>query len=264
MKSASLSRSFSLVLCIALLATLIVTALAWRFSVDQQIEALREDRFRFSLGNVRAALESALQLGFLETDLPGAQSLIEQVLARQADILSIEVFDTQGRILYTTDRAGLGAVVPPAVREVCLDRKAGFRAVDDEDARRQCVVLVNSYEQAVGAVMIRYRRLEGLEVEAWSGGWQAFLIEWALFGGLGALLGWLAVRPIERRLDCIRAQVEGRIPTGINDADPAINRELAVLQGPDACQGLAALDAIDRELDQIEGEADRIDQLEEH
>jgi len=257
--TASIARPFTWALLAVLAVAAIASVAAWRFAVDERFDSLRESRFRFGLVTVRAALESGLRLGFAPPDLPGAQALIEQTQARQPDILSIEVFDTQGRILFSTDLGGFGATVPAVWRDGCLQRTDAPLRADDEDGRVQCVALVNAYEQATGGVLLRYRPWASERAgRGWSVAWLQPMLALAAIAAIGAALGWLLARPHERRLRSVVAALGGASAgtTGASGADPSI-------AGP-VPAGLAALERMESELGRLDAEADAIDRMEAH
>lgn len=256
LRTTSLARSFAWVLVAVLAAAAIASVAAWRIALDERFDSLRESRFRFGLATVRAALESGLRLGFAPDDLPGAQALIDQTQARQPDILSIEVFDPRGRILFSTDLGGFGATVPAAWRDGCLQRVDAPMSADDEDGRVQCVAIVNAYEQVAGGVMLRYRPWADERAGRSRGDAQLrMLLALAALAAVGAALGWLLARPHERRLRSVVAAVGGGAPA------PA-GTDLSIA-GP-VPAGLAALERMETELDRLDAEADEIDRMEAH
>ena len=251
MSPPSITRRFSVLLLGTLVALAIGCWSIWQISFTSQLHALGESRFQFSLNTVRAALESGLRLGFNPADLPGAQLQIDQARAREQGILSIDIFDPQGRIVFTTDHSGVGVSVPEAWRTPCLARTSGaiWFSTDDND-NLQCAVLLNAYEQVSAAVLLRYR----LPARMGVGGalpehWGALLGSLALFLLLGSAAGWLIVRPVERHLD---AQVRS-----LAGAELARDDDLV---GPVA-SALQHLGQIQDDLHAIEAEADRIDHL---
>jgi hypothetical protein len=257
--TASLARTFTWMLAAVLAVAAIASAAAWRVAVDERFDELRESRFRFGLATVRAALESGLMLGFAPDDLPGAQALIEQTQARQPDILSIEIFDPRGRILFSTDLGGFGAAVPAALRDSCLQPGDAPRRADDEDGRVQCVALVNAYEQVAAGALLRYRpwaseRAASDRGDSWLA---AMLAGLAALAALGAALGWILARPHEQRLRSVVAALRGGAA-----ASGAAGAELAIA-GP-VPAGLAALERMESELERLDAETDAIDRMEAH
>jgi hypothetical protein len=260
LRTTSVARPFAWALVAVLAMATLASVAAWRFAVDEGFDSLRESRFRFGLGAVRATLESGLRLGFAPEDLPGAQVLIEQTQARQPDILAIEVFDKQGNILFSTDLGGFGATVPTVWRDRCLERTDAPVLADDEDGRVQCTALVNAFEQVTGGVMLRYRPRGG-DPAGRTGRkvWLPLILALAALAAVGATIGWLMARPHERRLRKVVAALAGAAGGGASDRAGTDGS----LAGP-VPAGLDALERMERELDRLDAEADAIDRLEAH
>lgn len=243
----------------AMLGLLLALALAssggfWLSALSRDSAAMRESRFQFSLNSVRAALEGGLQLGLLLPGLPGGQTLIDRRRAEDRDILSIDVFDDAGRILFSTDSGGVAALVPDAWRSPCLAaRQTPWQGKDDIGAL-QCMALVNAFDKTVGGVVMRYRAATRTDLlSALLQRWHAGAALWlTLFAG-GSALGWLAYRRVERRLDAARLALAGAGATVAGSAGTIVDAPgLAVRQ---------ALDAREAELDAANREADRLDDL---
>ncbi len=248
----SLNRHFTSILCLALLAALAAAGAGWLRYLEERGAQLRESRFQFSLNSVKSTLESGLQLGLALPDLPNAQAPIEDVRVQEPGILSIDVFDTQGRILFTTDRNGIGAHLPAAWRAPCLAPGAGWRARDD-DGYLRCIALQNGYEQVAGGVLLRYTLASRAGTfGALSERWPAALLLTAVLAALGAGAGWLSLRPLERRLNGLAGDIAAQRPV----AD-------GWLAGP-LPAALAALQRREEQLRTAEREADRIDDLDLH
>lgn len=252
----TLNRYFVLMLSLALLLTLAAAVFGWVATLEQRGAMLRESRFQYSLNSVRSSLESGLQLGLLLPDLPAAQELIEQNRMQERVILSIDVFDPEGRIVFTTDNGGVGAAIPRAWLGPCLSRarnrdgdNPNWSSQDDE-GRLLCGPLVNGYEQVAGGVVLRYRLSDRASTLGLLGNyWPAALALLLGVGVLGSLAGWLILRRTERRLTHQTEAIAGLHPAR-NDT----------LTGPLAT-ALAALDKLEQEQAAADREADRLDNL---
>ncbi|MEO7032084.1 MAG: hypothetical protein ABI351_12705 [Herbaspirillum sp.] len=251
-RTPSLNRHFALVLCLVLLTALIAATAGWALFLENRGAVLRESRFQFSLSTIRNNLESGLQLGLELPDLPQAQSQIEQTRIHERDIISIDIFDALGHILFTTDDSGVGANLPHAWRAPCLAAINSWQT-HDEDGSVQCVALRNSYEQVVGGVLLRYsqsNRTNTLTVLGQRWPFELALLLSLSILGIGA--GWLLLRPLELHV----TQLTDAIATGHSiPTETLINSLSAALQ---------ALTERERELDSIEREADRLDNLDVH
>ncbi len=254
-RAPSLNRYFAAILCVALLATAAAATISWLHFAEQRSALLRESRFQFSLNSVIGNLESGLRLGLPLADLPGAQGQIEHVRVRDPGILSIDVFDGDGRILFTTDHGGVGAHLPAARSTPCL-ANGGWRG-RDEDGSMQCGVLQNSYEQVIGGVLLRYQPVTragtiNLLNRHWSVP-RMMTVILVLLASLAALAigaAWLRLRPLEQRLEALAAGVE--------------TDRLAPAPGTLAGPLPAALVALERRAETLRAagrETDRIDDL---
>jgi hypothetical protein len=228
----------------------------WQSGIRDQVEDLRSERFRFSLLHVKSVLEAGLRLGNTTADLPGAEGLIQAVRDRQPDILSIDIYDAQGDVLFSTDPGGLGLKLPAAWSQACLRTDGGNPWTDqDADGGVQCVGLVNAFGQAAGGVLLRHR---------WSAGAAQGLTlptDWPLLAAAVAALvlvtgvaGAALVRPLEAQARQLRSLVES---DGATQAAPDVTNEW----GP-ASAALQALATQDRWLSDTDAEADQLDRQE--
>jgi len=245
----TLGWHFSLLLAASLILMLALCLTVWHDALEAQRAQLRESRFHFSLGSMKGTLESALQLGLATADIPGAQALIEQTHARGPDVLSVDIFDTQGRILFTTDRAGVGAQVPSAWLGPCLASPEQFWRTRTDDSHLQCAALLNGFEKVTGGVALRYKLPERAgTLDALAAHWIEALLLLMVLGGAGSLAGWWLLRPTEQAL---ARQGQASAPAAQDDA----------WVGPLAA-ALAALGQREADLEAVAREADAIDALE--
>lgn len=227
----------------------------WQSGIRDQVESLRGERFRFSLLHVKSALEAGLRLGNTVTDLGGTEALIGQVRDHQPDILSIDVYDAQGDVVFSTDPSGLGLKLPPAWAQACLrpDDKTPWSG-QDADGGVQCVGLVNAFGQAAGGVLLRHRwSLRTAEGLALPNDWPALA---AAVAALVVAAAWAAaalVQPLERLAARLRGQLEHK--------DPLTPAEAQAGFGP-APAALQALSEQEQWLAQTDAEADRLDRQE--
>lgn len=229
----------------------------WQDGISDRVEALRSERFRFSLMDMKATLEAGLRLGNTTADLAGTRALLAQVRDRQPDILSIDVYDAQGDVLFSTDPSGRGLKLPPAWRPPCLNPEpTGWTGID-ADGGVQCVGLVNAFGQPAGGVLLRHRHAArtsaGLSLPP---DWPQLA---ALAMALIAVTAWAAARaagPLHRQAQALRTQLDNlaHTPALAQAADSADADTL----GPSVA-ALAALQAHDRWLQETDAEADRLD-----
>jgi len=239
-------RPFLLTALLAFITTLLGTGWVWRNHAEAQIEKLREDRYQFSLGTLKAVAESGLELGAELDSLPGIQQLIADIRSRQRDIISIDVFDNRGRITTSSDRASLGSTLPNQWRDPCLNAGGVILRAQDDEALVQCTVLTNSFGQVAGGVALHYSPISAPIVRSGSqlpavkndmlsklGSALPDSVAFALLAALGlftaiaAYLGWYAARPVKRQLEQARRSLDqGDIQVSlplIGPVAPALN-----------------------------------------
>ncbi|UWE14286.1 hypothetical protein [Herbaspirillum huttiense] len=247
----TLNRFFVMLLALVLLVGSVAGVLAWREALEQRSAVLREARFQFNLNTIKRQLESGLQVGLQLPEQTGMQHLIEQVRAYEVVIRSIDVFDAQGHIVFSTDGGGVGANIPVSWRQSCLSATAANWGAEDEEGRLLCGSVITGFDQVAGGVALRYGLADRSSLL------NQVTRYWPMLLGLGAtllcgggLLAWLLLRPLERDLQAQTAALAGD-GTAHNDAlcGPLAD---AIVQGHALQQALA----------QVDREADRLDNLE--
>jgi len=247
----TLNRYLAIALLLTLTLTLTAAVFAWLSALEQRGTILRESRFEFSLNNVKSSLELGLELGLPLHDLPGAQELIERNRMQEPVILSIDIFDANGHIVFTTETAGVGANLPQAWMAPCLSRERSNWSSQDDAGNVLCGSVMNGYDQVAGGVVLRYRLPNrasafGVLGRYWAPALSALLV----LAGLGSLAGWLVLRHTERLLD--------RQTEAITGHGAAL--DIDTLAGPLAA-GLTTLERLEHELAATDRETDRLDNL---
>jgi hypothetical protein len=169
--------------------------------------------------------------------------LIQRVRSNDRDILSIEIFDIKGDILASTDKRGLAAAIPSHLLKTCLGSEGHL---DGDGA--QCCALRDNQNRIRGGVLLRYHNSDTADPNHLADAdWKPPLIALTLALLVGTLAGLRVIRPLETRLQTAQAALEGN---AMAQSD--------ILLGPlfEAIQKMAA---IDRDLDHIAKEAERID-----
>ena len=256
-------RHMSLMAGFMVALTLVVAGVAfgslwiWQNSIREQVEALRSERFRFSLMEVRAGLEAGLRLGNTTVDLTGTEDIIAQVRNRQPDILSIDVFDAQTDVLFSTDQGAKGRKLPPAWAVPCQRPDAASWRGRDLDGGVQCVSLVNAFGEPAGGILLRHRLSErtvaGLSLPA---NWPA-LAAWVaalMFAATWAAV-WM-VDPLQKRARALREALHSGQTTL-----PSSVAETCETFGP-AAAAVGAMQAHEVWLQETDAEADRLDRQE--
>ncbi len=247
----TLNRFFVMLLALVLLLGGFTGVLAWREAIEVRSAVLREGRFQFNLNTIKRHLESGLQVGLQLPEQTGMQQLIEQMRAYELVIRSIDVFDAQGHIVFSTDGSGLGANIPATWRQPCLAATAGNWSSQDEEGRLLCGAVITGFDQVAGGVALRYRLPDRTSLlSQLARYWPPLVGLVAALLILAGLLAWLLLRPLEQQLQRQAAALSGD-DRARNDA----------LSGPLA-QALEQAQDLRQQLATIDREADRLDNLE--
>ncbi len=124
--------------------------------LERTLSTLEESRLRFILNDLRANLETGLDLGLPLQSLGNAQAALEREAGRDPDVVSISVVDARGAVLFHTGRSV--AEVAAAWRQ-SEDGKA-LPAWQAQDSQSYVVgaTLTNNLGAHVGSVALRYSK----------------------------------------------------------------------------------------------------------
>ena len=136
-----------------------MTALLNHFKFVSTIEDILESRMLVFGVNIESSIQNALALGLPLTGNAGLAALIEREKAADPLIRDIDVFDSDGRIVYSTDAK---RVDTPAPSEwLTLTREAEQRShwrVSGHGNQGVGIGLQNSFGVTIGQLLIRYSR----------------------------------------------------------------------------------------------------------
>jgi hypothetical protein len=132
-------------------------------------------------------VENSLALGVRLAGVPGAQALLERARAAEPLIGGLSIADSDGVVLFDTDRQNLGASLPRGI----FDPRPEGQAWRFRDGARQGIgaPIINGFGQVEGAVLLRYGReaVDERLTSALLGMVQAGLLALALAVPLGLL-----------------------------------------------------------------------------
>ena len=116
------------------------------------------DKMVLVLGSVRDSMETSLALGLPLNALPGINRAVQATLERDPQILSVEFFDADGNILYSSDETLLGDLVS---EEWALEWDVGegqHWTRDERDAKVVGLRVRDALGIEVGSLALRYSR----------------------------------------------------------------------------------------------------------
>jgi hypothetical protein len=126
------------------------------FKYQATASRIIEQRLTFSGKSIENSIQSSLSLGLQFADLTTLPALLERERANDDLILGIDIFDTDGQPLYSTD--GLRGTRPAPPAWVTAARKAGQRdwVVHDGEESAVGVTLQNNFGLTIGHLALRY------------------------------------------------------------------------------------------------------------
>ncbi|MBB4264746.1 hypothetical protein [Roseospira visakhapatnamensis] len=170
----SLTARIALTIIVVFLFAMGLTALLNLHKFDQLLTQVLRDRLAFTVEDLRSNLETRLNLGLPLDTMRHVQDTLEQRRLDDPNILSIEVFDPDGLVLFGTDRSFIGDLISPrwldAFRSQATeangtpgggDGAAGGRRtflVHDHDALVVGTPIVSNLGDNAGGIAIRYAR----------------------------------------------------------------------------------------------------------
>ncbi|NGM21253.1 hypothetical protein G3576_14610 [Roseomonas stagni] len=164
-----------------------------RMLLEQQAKVLE-----ILAGELGGTVENSLALGVRLAGVPGAQALLERARAAEPLIGGLAIADSDGVVLFDTDRQNLGTTVARAL----FDPRAAADAWRFRDGDRYGIgaPIVNGFGQLEGAVLLRYGReaVDERLTSALLGMVQAGLLALALAVPLGILGIHLVTRQARR------------------------------------------------------------------
>jgi hypothetical protein len=154
----SLTGRITLTLLAILLAAVGLTALLSYNKFERALAEVTEARYRFVLGDVEGTVDASLNLQVGLAELRNLQDLLEREKAADEQIQFIEIFATDGMVLFSTDRSTIGDVLPETWIEAALSAPDRSWGRVEEDGFVLGRTLVSSVGAPLGGVVLSYGR----------------------------------------------------------------------------------------------------------
>lgn len=150
----------TLALALVLGVGLVVTTVLSVYRFESTLSSFLASRYEFQLNDIRQSVETQMDLGLQLTDLTNVlNEEMETHMQADEQVLSIEIFDENGTVLFSTDPSFIGDLVPE--EWVLAARTVREREVWTDlqrDARVVGVSLQSNLGSQVGALGLRYSR----------------------------------------------------------------------------------------------------------
>lgn len=126
---------------------------------ERSFSLLLGSRFDAVLRDMKNTIETSLALGLPLNALRNTQPLIEREMRQDPLILSIEVFEANGNVVFATDRDFIGDLIADEwIKAWRSHDAAGAWRLREEDALVIGVSLTNSLDLEVGGIALRFSR----------------------------------------------------------------------------------------------------------
>ena len=152
----SLARKVSLALVSILLSTLLLAGFFAYYKFESVYSSLVQSRYSFVVFTIKKQVEDSLNLGLALRQIRQAQDILEREKMRDPQVMSVEVYDFRGEILFDTDRGAIGSKVSLPLIEALSGNAAQAFGVTDEDALIVGLPLINNLGKIEGGVVLRY------------------------------------------------------------------------------------------------------------
>jgi len=174
---------------------------------------------------VENSIQSSLALGLQFAEISTLPGMLDRERATDDLILGIDIFDTEGRMLYSTDRLRATRPVPPAwIAAAAAAGDADWRAEDAHEAAAG-ISLKNNFDLRIGYLALRYS-LDRVREAANNVAAELAVLALAIFAG-AATLSSLALLWVMHRLGRSLEAVEQGLGQG-----EAARASARALRGP--------------------------------
>ena len=209
-------------ICFILASAVTLTGLLNHYEYRKYLAGLLRDRHALVLQDIGHNIEASLSLGLALDALPGVDADLQDGKQQHGQVLSIEMFDENGIVLYSTDESLRGDLVSEDWVTAWNAGEPVWSRIEP-DAHVVGLRVENSLGLAAGSLALRFSRTEfdenvremALRI---AGLCAAIVVGFVL---LGAVLSVFVTRPLRQRLHAMQAPIDPEIETdnGV-DADP--------------------------------------------
>lgn len=148
---------------------------------------------------IESSLQASMQVGMQFTDLSQVPQLLERERSADRVIRGIDVFDSQGQVLYSSDPARVGVNVPDLWLDSIRRTKGDSWNSDDQGDFVAGLSVKNNFNLVVGHVALRYSR-EDVERATAAAGREILMAALGAFG-LIVIIAPIALSIVIRRFE---------------------------------------------------------------
>ena len=154
-----LAARVALAMASILVIGVVMTGALSVYKFERTLAELLNSRFQFVVGDIRDRIEIRMDIGLALEDLEGVSEELEDYLRAGPEILSIEVFDETGTVLFSSDSSLVGDLVSEHLVDTWRENRGKDWWFDlESDAGIVGVPIRNNLSQDVGSLVLRYSR----------------------------------------------------------------------------------------------------------
>jgi len=154
-----LATRITLGLVVILAAGVGMTTVLSAHMFERTLSDFLTSRFEFELNDIRQRIETQMDLGIALAELQSVPQELEEYLRADEQMLSIEVFDDTGIVLFSTDPSFVGDLVTEEwIAAWRTSRGQEVWSNLERDARAVGVPLRDNLGRNVGSLALRYSR----------------------------------------------------------------------------------------------------------
>jgi hypothetical protein len=183
------------------------------FRFEQTLRATIEARLAFIAKDLKANIQTGLDLGLDLSSMSNVQNIIEREAATDPRILGIEVFDDHLRVLFSTQEGAVESEIPEAWSAAIGSEDDTVWQASDHDQMVVGTPLTSNFGADVGGVALRYsralfeeqlQRMLNLLI-------RLGISTWIVTALLSLVVSWLVFGSTARRLARVRSAVENAL-----------------------------------------------------
>ncbi|MBL8287387.1 MAG: hypothetical protein JNL85_05320 [Rubrivivax sp.] len=162
--------------------------------------------------SVENSIQSSLALGLQFSDIATLPGILDREQATDSLILGIDIFDTEGKLLYSTDRLRASRPVPKAWLEAVRKNGDADWLVVDGDEAAAGISVQNNFDLTIGYLALRFSS-DRVREDVRAVGREIALASLAVFLAAAGLSS-LALLAVMKRLGSDIGRAEGMLRAG--------------------------------------------------
>ncbi len=154
----SLPARVAVILVLILAATVGLTTVLAANKFKQGLGELLDARYRLVVSDIVATIDTSLDLGVDLADMQSLQPLLDRTIETDPTLLYVEVLDSEGIVLLSSDSSNVGLPAPQAWLSATRNAQEGAWQRSEGDAVVLGQPIVASFGAVVGTVALGYSR----------------------------------------------------------------------------------------------------------